>query len=147
MAAFRSWLLSLSAFMAVNSASCRALMRRKSSSVGDLLSAMGSFDSGFPARCLSDCPSGREAMACSLPVIITQACGIRSLVEGRAGLVIAPEKKALVEAIRKLLDDRSLYARLKSGCREIAAELSWDRLTVQMERCYSEVLGNVAAAR
>jgi len=101
----------------------------------------------LPSRYENFANAPAEAMACGLPVIITQACGIRTLVDGRAGLVIAPEKKALVEAIRKLLDDRSLYARLKSGCREIAAELSWDRLTVQMERCYSEVLGNVAAAR
>jgi glycosyltransferase involved in cell wall biosynthesis len=81
-----------------------------------------------------------EAMACGIPVIITTACGIRSLVEGRAGLVIAPEKEELVEALRTLLRDQALYARFKEGCRRVAAELSWDRLTEQMEAHYTDVL-------
>ena len=54
--------------------------------------------------------------------------------------MIAPEKEALVEALRKLLHDKALYARLKDGCRRAAAELSWDRLTEKMEGYYAEAL-------
>jgi len=65
-AALCSLVLPLSAVTAANSTSSRALTRRKSSSVGDLLSAMGcglaltchSFDSGFPARCR---PAGKPS--------------------------------------------------------------------------------------
>jgi glycosyltransferase involved in cell wall biosynthesis len=78
-----------------------------------------------------------EAIACGVPVIITNACGIRNLVDGRAGLVIPPEKGALTESLRKLLQDTQLYARLKSSCREVAAELNWPRLIEQMEGYYA----------
>jgi len=81
-----------------------------------------------------------EAMACGIPVIVTEACGIRSLVDGQTGLVIAPEKEALAEALWKLLDEKALYARLQEGCRRIAGQLSWDRLTEQMEGYYAEAL-------
>jgi glycosyltransferase involved in cell wall biosynthesis len=94
----------------------------------------------LPSRYENFANAPAEAMACGIPVIITTACGIRSLVEGRAGLVIAPEKQALVEALRTLLHDQSLYARFKDGCRRVAAELSWDRLTEQMECHYAQVL-------
>jgi glycosyltransferase involved in cell wall biosynthesis len=78
-----------------------------------------------------------EAIACGVPVIITNACGIRNLVDGRAGLVIPPEKGALTESLRKLLQDTQLYARLKSSCCEVAAELNWPRLIEQMEGYYA----------
>ncbi len=94
----------------------------------------------LPSRYENFANAPAEAMACGIPVIITTACGIRSLVEGQAGLVIAPEKEALVEALRTLLHDKALYVRFKDGCRRVAAELSWDRLTEQMEGYYAEAL-------
>jgi len=94
----------------------------------------------LPSRYENFANAPAEAMAYSVPVIITTSCGIRSLVEGQAGLVIAPEKEALVEALRTLLHDKTLYARFKDGCRRVAAQLSWDRLTEQMEGYYAEAL-------
>jgi glycosyltransferase involved in cell wall biosynthesis len=81
-----------------------------------------------------------EAIAHSVPVIITPFCGICSLVDGRAGLVVVPEREALAVALKQLLHDESLYARLKEGCREVTSQLSWDRLTEQMEGYYKAVL-------
>jgi glycosyltransferase involved in cell wall biosynthesis len=78
-----------------------------------------------------------EAIACGIPVIITNACGIRNLVDGRVGLVIPPEKGALTDSLRTLLQDTQLYARFKSSCREVAAELNWSRLIEQMEGYYA----------
>lgn len=75
-----------------------------------------------------------------MPVIITPFCGIRSLVDGRAGLVVLPEKEALTVALKQMLHDKLLYARLREGCREVTSELSWDRLTEQMESCYRGVV-------
>ena len=94
----------------------------------------------LPSRYENFANAAAEAMACGVPVIVTEHCGIRSLVEGRAGLVIKPEKRSLVEAIRRLIDDRELYARFVAGCQAVAEELSWDRLTEQMEGNYAEVL-------
>jgi glycosyltransferase involved in cell wall biosynthesis len=94
----------------------------------------------LPSRYENFANAPAEAMACGIPVIITDACGIRSLVDGRAGLVIAPEKEALEGALRKLIFDKALYARLKEGCHRVADQLSWDRLTEQMEGYYAEAL-------
>lgn len=97
----------------------------------------------LPSRYENFANAPAEAMACGVPVVITNACGIRSLVEGRAGLVIAPgENEELAEALRLLLHDKTLYARFKEGCRQVADQLSWSRLTEQMEDYYAEVLAN-----
>jgi glycosyltransferase involved in cell wall biosynthesis len=97
----------------------------------------------LPSRYENFANSAAEAIAFGVPVIITDCCGICSLVNGRAGLVIAPEKRSLVEALRNLISDRVLYAKLKAGCNEVAAELGWDRLTEQMEAQYTKVLGRL----
>jgi glycosyltransferase involved in cell wall biosynthesis len=94
----------------------------------------------LPSRYENFANAPAEAMACGIPVIITNACGIRSLVEGRAGLVIAPEKEALVEALRTMVRDKQLYARFQEGCHQVADQLSWERVTEQMERYYSQAL-------
>jgi glycosyltransferase involved in cell wall biosynthesis len=99
----------------------------------------------LPSRYENFANAPAEAMSCGVPVIITNACGIRSLVEGQAGLVIAPEKEALVEALGSLIHDKALYARFKDGCRRVADQLSWNRLTEQMEGYYDDVLAKTHA--
>jgi glycosyltransferase involved in cell wall biosynthesis len=94
----------------------------------------------LPSRYENFANSAAEAVSSGIPVIITDACGIRSLIDGRAGLVIAPEQQALADAIRLLLSDRSLYQKLQAGCPGVAAQLGWDRLTEQMEGYYSHAL-------
>lgn len=96
----------------------------------------------LPSRYENFANAAAEAIACGIPVIITDACGIRSLVDGRAGLVIAPEREPLAAAIRVLLADRALYQKLQAGCPDVAAQLSWDRLTEQMEGYYLRALGS-----
>ncbi|MDE3111069.1 MAG: glycosyltransferase, partial [Acidobacteriota bacterium] len=94
----------------------------------------------LPSRYENFANVAAEAMARGVPVIISNMCGISSLVEGRAGLVIAPEKDALVNALLRLMEDKALYERLKEGCRQVARELAWDRLTESMEEYYIEIL-------
>ena len=96
----------------------------------------------LPSRYENFANSAAEAVSSGIPVIITDACGIRSLIDGRAGLVIAPEPQALAGAIRSLLSDRSLYQKLQAGCPGVAAQLGWDRLTEQMEGYYARALGS-----
>jgi glycosyltransferase involved in cell wall biosynthesis len=86
--------------------------------------------------------SAADAIACGIPVIITDTCGIRSLVDGRAGLVIAREPEALVRAIRRLISDRSLYSKLQEGCRGVTAQLGWDHLSEQMEGYYARAMAS-----
>jgi glycosyltransferase involved in cell wall biosynthesis len=100
----------------------------------------------LPSRYENFANAPAEAMACGVPVIITDACGIRSLVEGQAGLVIPADRQALTDALRKMLGDTILYARFKEGCSRVAGQLSWDRLTEQMEGYYAKVLAETNGA-
>ena len=79
-------------------------------------------------------------MACGVPVIVSDTCGIASLLDGQAGLAIPARTDALAEALRKLLEDEPLRARLQSGCRRVASQLSWETLAGQMEGYYAEAV-------
>lgn len=81
-----------------------------------------------------------EAVASGVPVIVTNSCGIHTLVADRAGLAIAPNKEELADALAQLIYDRELQGRLKAGCQGVVEELRWERLTEQMEGYYAETL-------
>jgi glycosyltransferase involved in cell wall biosynthesis len=86
--------------------------------------------------------SAAEAVACGIPVVITDSCGIRSLVDGRVGLVIVREPEALTAAIRKLISDQPLYQKFREGCPAVTAQLGWDHLSEQMEGYYAAALAS-----
>jgi glycosyltransferase involved in cell wall biosynthesis len=79
-----------------------------------------------------------EAVACGVPVVVTPRCGVHSLVDGRAGLVVARERKAVAEALRMLVEDRALREHLRAGCPAVAEELSIEKTVVALERIYAE---------
>ena len=101
----------------------------------------------LPSRYENFANVAAEAIACGVPVLVTDSCGIHSLVEGRAGLVIPAQRDALVEALRKMIYDTALYQRMKEGCRGVAEQLDWARLSEQMEAHYVRALaqGNLAS--
>lgn len=88
-----------------------------------------------------------EAIACGVPVIVSPFCGIAPLIEGRAGLVTAPERTLLSSALRRLLTDSDLHTRFKAGCGEVARELDWEHLVAQMENTYGDALKEACALR
>jgi glycosyltransferase involved in cell wall biosynthesis len=94
----------------------------------------------LPSRYENFANVAAEAIAFGVPVIISPFCGIRSLVADRAGLVVSPDRNSLAAAIGRMIDDKPLYEQLKEGCKEVASRLGWDRLTLQMESCYNDVL-------
>jgi glycosyltransferase involved in cell wall biosynthesis len=94
----------------------------------------------LPSRYENFANAAAEAIASGVPVIISEACGIRSLVSGRVGLIVAPETRPLADAIYALTSDRPAYERMRALCPSVAAQLSWDRLSEQMEDYYSRAL-------
>lgn len=78
-----------------------------------------------------------EAAACGTPVIVTNCCGIAPLIE-RAGLIVAPQRVAIANALEKILDDRAFNRRCRSGCAEISGRLSWDEPLDKLERLYRQ---------
>jgi glycosyltransferase involved in cell wall biosynthesis len=96
----------------------------------------------LPSRYENFGNAAAEAVASDVPVIVTSSCGIHSLVQDRAGLVIAPNNEELADALRRLIYDSGLRLRLKAGCAGVIEQLSWDRLTEQMETYYAGVLSS-----
>jgi glycosyltransferase involved in cell wall biosynthesis len=100
----------------------------------------------LPSRYENFANVAAEAMTCGVPVIVSDGCGISSLVEGHAGFVVPPSTEAVAEAMQKMLSDKALYARFKAGCQQVADRLSWDHLAAQMETYYAQALATGGAS-
>lgn len=84
-----------------------------------------------------------EAMAEGLPVVATSVGGTPEIIEdGRNGLLVPPNSpKALTEAIRRLLDDPGLRARLGAAAlASVREQCSPAAVTAQYERIYYSLL-------
>jgi glycosyltransferase involved in cell wall biosynthesis len=84
-----------------------------------------------------------EAMAHARPVVASAAGGLLDLVvHEETGLLVPPrDVNALRAALRRLLDDPELRARLGANARERAREqFGWDRVTDLTVRAYEEAL-------
>jgi glycosyltransferase involved in cell wall biosynthesis len=81
-----------------------------------------------------------EALECGVPVIVSESCGISSLIAGKAGLVVEPKLESLAGALATLLSDRSLHQKFVAGCRKVADELGWGALARQMEEIYIKAI-------
>ncbi len=90
--------------------------------------------------------SAAEAIACNVPVIVSDNCGISPYVKDRTGLVVAHDADAIAGALGSVLDNPDIAARFRSACPAAARELSWDEPVRQMVRIYQEaVLARIAA--
>lgn len=93
----------------------------------------------LPSRSENFGNAAAEAVACGVPVVVTDRCGIAPLVRDRAGLVVPCEVQALRSALQRLLSDRDLRERLRAGATAVREGLSWDRPVEELERLYAEL--------
>ena len=77
-----------------------------------------------------------EAGACGTPSVASDAPGLReALLDGETGLLVPHgDVEALADAIRRLVTDAELRARLGTGARRYAESLSWERTSAAVER-------------
>ena len=80
-----------------------------------------------------------ESIACGVPAIVSDQCGIAPILGDRAGRVVPYDQAALTRAMQTLLFDRDARARAVSACAAVAAELSWDERITEMEALYARV--------
>ena len=84
-----------------------------------------------------------EAMACGCPCVLSDLPWVHELIEdGRHALVVAPEPDAVAAAIRRLLTEPDLAARIAGEARELV--LAHRDQRVEMDRL-SELYRSVAA--
>jgi glycosyltransferase involved in cell wall biosynthesis len=88
-----------------------------------------------------------EAAAAGAPVIVTDRSGIAEFFLDGEALVVPYERAAIVEAVRNVLVDPELQARLARGGIAAARRNSWDRVTDVQEEIYREVASRTAATK
>ena len=85
-----------------------------------------------------------EAMSCGVPVVGTTGGAIPEVVgtSGETGLLVTPnDPDALVDAIRTLLDDRELAARLgANGRQRVIERFTWQVTARGTAACYDAIL-------
>jgi glycosyltransferase involved in cell wall biosynthesis len=93
----------------------------------------------LPSRSENFGNAAAEAIACGVPVVVTDRCGIAPFVQDRAGLVVPCEERALAVALRRILQDRALHARCRSAALRMRTSLGWGRPIAEQERLYREL--------
>lgn len=88
-----------------------------------------------------------EAAAAGTPVIVSDRCGIASFFEEGEALVVPYERTAVVGAVRRVLSDDNLRARLSRGAVAAARRTSWDRVTDLQEEIYRDVASRTAVTK
>src|SRR5262249_3487222 len=87
-----------------------------------------------------------EAMACGLPVIVSDQGGIhRELTAADARIVVPCEKERLTQSILQLLGDAALHSRLSRNGIALAKTFSVDAVTEQLVSLYREIIARKGA--
>jgi glycosyltransferase involved in cell wall biosynthesis len=85
-----------------------------------------------------------ESIASGTPVILTDRCGIASMIDQRAGMVIPYDVEKLEASLARILAEPDPRRRYRSGCVEVTRALSWAEPLERLEGLYSQL---VAEAR
>ena len=90
-----------------------------------------------------------EAMACRLPVVITDRVNIwREVHEGEAGIVTPCDAPALSAAVISLLENPELRRTLGANARSLVARhFTWERSARQMVAVYEDLISRRSTTR
>ncbi len=80
-----------------------------------------------------------EAIACGLPVIVTDVGGSQELVKGNGYIVEKENPTALTTALQKYAQNRDLLSAHGKVSREMALSLSWQQVSQQYLDLYSKI--------
>ena len=83
-----------------------------------------------------------EAMACGLPVVISNKVGIyREVEENKAGIVVDPNAESLYKGIKLLLENPELKKEIAVNGRKLVEEYyDIDKVAERMIEAYEEIL-------
>jgi glycosyltransferase involved in cell wall biosynthesis len=80
-----------------------------------------------------------EAVACAVPTVVTDQCGVAEIL-GDAALVVPCDTEAIRAAIEQVLTTPDLRARLATAGPEVARAYSWDAMVTRQVDLYRQVL-------
>jgi glycosyltransferase involved in cell wall biosynthesis len=85
-----------------------------------------------------------EAMAAGMPVVTTETCGMKDVVEDDYnGLLVKPaDAAAFVAATERLIHSPELRARLGRAAQETMKRHTWDRVAEQLEKVFTLAAGD-----
>ncbi|MFN8423889.1 MAG: glycosyltransferase family 4 protein [Anaerolineae bacterium] len=100
----------------------------------------GAAVAGAPVRRAEDGAGGEEPPA-GAPRTNAAFTALPPLADGIAARLVAPgDARALADAVRGVLDDPILAARLRAGARDVAARFGWDAIAAEHLRLYRDVI-------
>lgn len=113
----------------------RTLGPQTDDELGALLAAADAF--AFPSRTEGFGLAALEALACGLPLVVSDLPVFRTFLDDDAAL-IAPvgDVESLALALERLATDAGLRERLRRGGERVVAGHGWDRSAVEHERAY-----------
>lgn len=97
-----------------------------------------------PSRYDSFSMVGLEAMACGVPLIITEECGLSSYLENGNGCFVVPfgDVAQLTSCISRLLSDAQLHNKMAAKAIIIAQRFSWKRVVNDYSKLYANITFN-----
>jgi len=87
-----------------------------------------------------------EAMACRIPVIISDACHFSEVAEAGAGHVVALDPKAIASALRNVLQNPAAKQRMgDAGFRLVQSRYTWPKIAERAVRAYRQIITKTVA--
>ncbi len=83
-----------------------------------------------------------EAMACGLPVIVTDTGGTSELIDGNGMVIPKKDPGALADALEKLIDEPETGRLMGYKSREIVSQMSWESVAGEYIRLYENISRN-----
>lgn len=80
-----------------------------------------------------------EALACNLPIILSESCFISDIIRNRAGLVVHPTPEELKKSIIAILNDDKLQKEYSDNCKYIVKEFDLERTISMIENVYFKI--------
>jgi glycosyltransferase involved in cell wall biosynthesis len=81
-----------------------------------------------------------EAMACGVPVIVSEHRGIAEVIDGRAGLAVPLDEEQLQNALLQMLHDDRIRQQFGTNGKALVREkFDWETIAEQVEKVYRRV--------
>jgi glycosyltransferase involved in cell wall biosynthesis len=82
-----------------------------------------------------------EAMACRLPIVITDKCNFPEVAQKETGIIIQPNTGQLTDALKYIINSFEKKTEIGIRGRQLIEEkYTWDRIADMMIKSYEEIL-------